>query len=246
MVVLKSSLLNKFLEISFGFSTKLGLNRRPPYHFNMSLSVDDDSKLVKENRAAFFSSLGLSEDKVAFQKQVHEDGISIVDKGGLCGESDAIITSQPGVGIAVSSADCPAIFIYDTSNKIIAGVHSGWRSSEKLILKKTLTVMKNSFNSKPENLVAYHAPSISGKSYEVGKEVADRFDKKFISLVAERYYLDLPFFNYNIMIEFGLKKENIQISNVCTFVNKELLHSYRREGLKSGRALGVIAMKGKT
>jgi len=244
MVILKSALLNKFPEISFGFSTKIGLERKAPFHFNMSLSVEDNPIIVKKNREAFFSALGLNDNQIVFQKQVHGDGIRFVESGGFCGESDAIVTTKKNLGIAISSADCPAIFIYDPVKEVIAGIHSGWRSSEKKILLKTLSIIRDSFNCKPQNLIAYIAPCISGKNYEVGEEVALKFDEQFINVVEDKYFLDLAALNYDIMLNFGLSKENIQVSNICTFDNKELLHSYRREGVRSGRALGVIALKG--
>lgn len=244
MVVLKSALFNNYPEISFGFSTKIGLDRKEPYNFNMSLSVGDDPIVVKENRKTFFSALGLDEEQMVYQKQVHGDVIRSAEKGGFCGESDALITRNPNLGLVISSADCPAIFIYDPVQKIIAGIHSGWRSSEKKILLKTLSNIKYSFNSRPDDLIAYIAPCISGKNYEVGKEVAEKFDERFIVFLNNKYFLDLSALNYNILLDFGLKEKNIQVSNLCTFENKELLHSYRREGVKSGRALGVIAMKG--
>jgi copper oxidase (laccase) domain-containing protein len=46
-----------------------------------------------------------------------------------------------------------------------------------------------------------------------------------------------------MLLRNGIKAPNIQLSNVCTFEYSNLLHSYRRDGLHSGRALGIIAMK---
>ncbi|HDZ59011.1 MAG TPA: laccase domain-containing protein, partial [Ignavibacteriales bacterium] len=34
-----------------------------------------------------------------------------------------------------------------------------------------------------------------------------------------------------------------QSSKLCTYEYSEILHSYRRDGKLSGRALGIIAMK---
>jgi len=48
-----------------------------------------------------------------------------------------------------------------------------------------------------------------------------------------------------MMIDEGVKKVNIQVSKLCSFEYESLLHSYRRDGQKFGRAIGVIAMKDK-
>jgi len=243
MLIIKSQLLNKYPEIIFGFSTKLGAKRKGPYFFNMSNSVGDKEEIVEENRKLFFNSLGLNEGNVTIQRQVHKDNITFVAAGGNCGESDAMITNKKNIGLAISTADCAAIFLYDNKNKVIAGVHSGWRGTEKQILLKALQKLKSDFNSSAENLIAYIAPAISQKNYEVGKEVADMFDNKYVLHHEEKFFLDVSQVNYDILVSFGLSKNNIQKSKLCSFKLKHLLHSYRRDGLNSGRALGVIAMK---
>lgn len=120
MLIIKPYIFNRYPELIAGISTKVGAERKTPYFFNMSLSVRDDDKIVIENRKLFFESLGLTIDKVAFQKQVHNDKISFVTKAGLIGESDAMITDFPGIGLAVSIADCAPVFLYDPVKKIIA------------------------------------------------------------------------------------------------------------------------------
>jgi len=243
MLVIKPHIFSHFPEIVFGFSTKTGMGRKHPYYFNMSYSVGDNKSLVDENRKYFFNSLGLNVQSVAFQKQVHKDNITEVNIAGFCGESDALITDKLNLGLVISSADCPAIFIYDTKSKIIAAVHSGWRGTEKKILKKTVVKLKNDYNSDPGDLICYIGPSISQPNYEVGKEVAESFDDMYIQIKKESYFLDLKKANYDMLISENIPVENIQVSKLCSFGYSDLLHSYRRDGEKSGRASGLIAMK---
>jgi hypothetical protein len=243
LLIIKSRILSNYPEIIFGFSTKLGGEKEAPYYFNMSHSVGDNEKTVNDNRRLFFSELRLSLENVAYQKQIHQDTITFVESGGLCGESDAMITNRNNLGLAISTADCAAIFIYDPKIKLIAAVHSGWRGTSKKILLKTLIKLKNEFNSCPEDLIAYIAPSISRENYEVGREFTELFESGYLTPKGEKYLLDIPQVNYDILINFGLNNKNIQVSNLCSYELKEILHSYRRDGLHSGRAVGVIAMK---
>ena len=245
MLIIKPFIFKRFPEIVFGFSTKIGPNAKPPYYFNLSYSVGDEKEIVDSNRALFFNELGLNEKMVSYQKQVHEDKINTVSSFGSCGESDALITREKNLGLAISSADCPAIFIYDPKEKVIAAVHSGWRGTEKKILGKTIQKLKNDFNVNPADLVCYIGPSISQKNYEVGEEVAAKFGKEFILNNENKFYLNLFGVNYKMLVDEGIKEVNIQVSSLCSFEYEYLLHSYRRDGLKSGRALGVIAMKEK-
>jgi len=243
MLIIKPFVFNQFPEIIFGFSTKCGSNSEPPYYFNLSYSVGDDKEKVDQNRRMFFEKLGLNENMVSYQKQVHEDKINFVDTCGSCGESDALITNSKNLGLAISSADCPAIFIYDPIKKVIAAVHSGWKGTEKQILTKTIRRLSDEFLCKASDLICYIGPSISQKNYEVGEEVVKKFDEQFILLKENKYYLDLAKANFNMLISEGVKEKNIQVSKLCSFEYSNLLHSYRRDGIKSGRALGVIAIK---
>lgn len=243
MEIIFSNLFRKFPEITFGFSSKYGLNRNAPFYFNLSYTVGDDEEIVKENRNYFFGRLGLPLSQIAFQKQIHSDIIKFVETPGTVGESDAMITKKMGIGLAISAADCTPIFIYDKKNSIIAAVHSGWKGTQKQILKKVVGNLNYHFKSKPENLFVYIGPSISQLNYEVGADVAALFDQKYLLMKEKKIYLDVGRANYDILLNFGIPKENIEVSELCTFKETELFHSYRRDGIKSGRMLGVIAMK---
>ena len=243
MLILKAHIFEQFPEIVFGSSTKIGLNRIKPFYFNLSLSVGDKEDIVWENRKTFFENLGFGLDKVVLQNQVHSNIVTYVKEGDNLDESDAMITDKLGIGLAVSTADCTPIYIYDKQNKVIAAVHSGWRGTVQNILYKTLMKLESEFNSSPENMFAYVGPSISQMNYEVGSEVAEQFEEKYLLPKSEKYLLDVGRVNYDILVDYDIPRVNIQKSNLCTYQMNNLLHSYRRDGKTSGRSLGVIAMK---
>jgi len=241
--IIKTKMFRDYPEIIFGFSTKEGLDRKAPFYFNMSQSVGDDFQVVEENKEEFLEAIGIPKERLAFQEQVHGDTVTIVDSPGFVGESDALITSGPNLAIGVFSADCDPIFIYDSVKKVVAAVHSGWKGTEKRILEKTLKTMKSKFKSNPKNMVAFIGPAISQKRYLVDEDVAKKFDEKYSYFDDIKYHLDVTKINYDILLSAGLKEENIDVSQLCSYENK-FLHSYRREGKTSGRALGVIMIKG--
>ncbi len=244
MLILRPHIFKEFAEIIFGFSTKFGPGNNSPYYFNLSLSVDDDRETVIKNRKTFFERLGLNMENAAFQKQVHGDTITYVLAPGNSGESDAMITKKTNTALCISTADCTSVFVYDPKVKIIAGIHSGWRGTQKKITAKTLNRMKSEFGCKADNLFVYLGPSVSQVNYEVGKEVADLFEPRYIDKKNNKLYLDVPAANYDMIQEAGVPPGQIQKSSLCSFEYKELLHSYRRDGKRSGRALGVIAIRG--
>jgi len=243
MQIIRSEIFSKYPEVIFGFSTKIGLERPAPYFFNLSLSVGDNEEIVKENRRMFFKELKLNPNRIVLQKQTHSDIIRYIDKPMTPEESDAMITDKCDLGLAIGVADCTPVFIYDNKKKIIAGVHSGWRGTEKKILLKTLLMLGQKFDSCKKDLVVYIGPSICRRNYEVGREVAELFNEQFLSRKGDKFLLDVAGANYQMLMDYGLKMDQVEISELCTFEEANLLHSYRRDGKKSGRSLGVIALR---
>jgi polyphenol oxidase len=240
MVIIRSAIFNQFKEISFAYSTLVGGDE--PYHFNLSLSVGDIKDKVIKRRKIFFESAGLDPGMAVIQKQVHGDKIRYINSPGGIEESDAMITDKKGIGLAISSADCAALFLFDRKNKIIAGIHSGWRSTAKKITYKTVEKLINEFSSQPGNIYAYIAPSISAECYQFGAEALEYFDEKYLLKKEEKFYLNIPQANIDMLTDAGVPVNQIQVSELCTFGCSGLLHSYRRGGIKSGRAYGVIAL----
>jgi hypothetical protein len=80
-------------------------------------------------------------------------------------------------------------------------------------------------------------------NYEVGNEVAELFDSKYLIQSGNKFLLDVSSANYDMLINEGIPPYQIQKSSLCSFEYSEVFHSYRRDGKISGRALGLIAMK---
>jgi polyphenol oxidase len=243
MYILKPYIFNSYPEIIFGFSTKVSPGVKPPYYFNLSYSVGDVKSIVDKNRNDFFETLELKIENVGYQRQIHSVIVKLIECSGDNGVSDALITNKKNLGLAITVADCTPIFIYDKKNKVIAAVHSGWRGTEQKILFKTMEHLKNNFSSVAENLIVYIGPSISQANYEVGYDIANKFDQSFVCWKDGRAFLDVSGINYNLLLDYGIPKNQIQKSELCTYEFKDLLHSYRRDGSNSGRSIGVIAIK---
>lgn len=244
MYILKPYIFSNYPEIIFGFSTKISSDTKSPYYFNLSYSVGDEKSKVDNNRKDFFEAIGLTFESVGYQRQIHSDIVQVIGCGGDNGASDALITNNKNLGLAIAVADCTPIFIYDKINKVIAAVHSGWQGTEQKILLKTLVMLQKDHSSNPENMIVYIGPSISQANYEVGKEFAEKFDRTYLEPKGDKYLLDTGRINYQILLDFGIPKNQIQKSDLCTYEFSTLLHSYRRDGNTSGRSLGVIAIKG--
>lgn len=243
MQIIRSNLFNKFPKLLFGFSTKNGGISPEPYCLNLSRNVGDNPGNVERNRKLFFDELGIKKEQITFQKQIHSVTIKYSPEPQLFEDCDAIYTDKKNNFLAVGVADCVPVFVYSPEKKIIAAIHSGWKGTQGRIVEKTIEKILSEFAIDISKLTAYIGPSISGENYEVGEDVAKFFDNDVKIKRGMKYLLDLKKENYKQLFNCGLKKENIEVSELCTFREKDLLHSYRRDGKKSGRMFGVIGMK---
>ena len=84
--------------------------------------------------------------------------------------------------IAVLTADCSPILIYDDKREIIAAIHAGWKGAYKDIVNKVIKFMLKK-GCELNNMTAAIGPSIFLKNYEV----KDDFKKKFIKKDKKNY-----------------------------------------------------------
>ncbi|MGB9665118.1 MAG: peptidoglycan editing factor PgeF, partial [Ignavibacteria bacterium] len=163
-------------------------------------------------------------------------------EAGLIKENDALITNQTNLFLVVTIADCIPILFYDHKNKIVGAVHSGWRGTYSKILFKTIEYCKKELDLSNDQTYFYFGPSICKNCFEVDEDVAEKFDKHYVKKRGKKFLVDLQEINRKYLLDFGFKKENIQVSKLCTFELSSLFHSYRRDKENSGRMFGVIGL----
>ncbi len=228
-------------------STRLGGISPAPFNsMNLGLSVNDTRENVMKNRKLFFEGLGIKLDQLVISKQVHGTDVLIVDKPIITTEGyDAQITNVQNIFLAISIADCTPILIYDTKNKTVAAIHAGWRGTAGKIVSNTLLKMKEHFGTNGTDCKAYIGACIAYDNFEVGKEVAEQFDPAFKRFDAskQKYFVDLKATNKQLLMDFGLIPENIDVSTYCTVKNNDLFFSHRKEKGKTGRMMVVIGMR---
>jgi YfiH family protein len=221
----------------------------PDKEFTLSYSSSPDRDFIQSNRKKVADALGIAPQKLVMPSQVHKTRIvtvtSATAKEELM-ETDALITNEKGICIAVMSADCVPIILYDKKNHACAAVHSGWKGTVAKILEKTLEAMYNQFGTNGGDVVAGIGPSVSQPSYEVGEEVVEAVKSSYknsnellIPLPANKAKLNLWHANKSQLLEFGVPENQIEISNLCTVLNNNYFFSARKGD--SGRfAAGIL------
>jgi YfiH family protein len=217
--------------------------------FTLSYSSSPNREEIKNNRHLLALALGISDSKLFFPSQVHQTKIVHVTSGTAIQEvmeTDALITNEPGVCIAVMSADCVPILLYDKKNKAVGAVHSGWKGTVARILEKTLLEMHARFGTKGEDVVAGVGPSVSQDSYEVGEEVVNAVNNAFgneqglmIAQPNNKAKLDLWKANTLQLNAFGVPASQIELSDLCSIKNNHHFFSARK-GDKGRYAAGIM------
>ena len=253
--------LKQFSFVKHGFSTRLGGVSQDVFQtMNLSYNRGDDKVSVTENYKRICKSIGVRVEDVVFSDQVHDTKIHVAKKEDCQGTDYGrrkltniygLITNEKNVVLCTSFADCVPLFFVDEQNKAIGASHSGWRGTVGKIGAKTVARMQEEFGTKPENLYCVIGPSICASCYEVSKDVIDQIEENFKEEIVKqcvfpkengKYQLDLWMLNKSILLEAGVPKEQIVVSNVCTCCNSTLLFSHRASGGKRGNLCGFISL----
>lgn len=206
--------------------------------FTLSYSSTPDRGKVKTNRDQLAAAMGIPAPQLFLPSQVHETRIVKVGRDTSVNDlwnTDALITDSPELCIAVMSADCVPILLYDAVNKAVGAVHSGWRGTVARILEKTLHAMKNAYGTRGGNVLACIGPSVSQDAYEVGAEVVaaveDSFGRASDLLRPQpdgKAKLDLWKANAIQLEAFGVPPSQIELANLCSVINNEHFFSARK------------------
>lgn len=190
-------------------------------------------------------------------RQTHTNNVVVIDEDNLDNELydvDGVITKLKGVALTIATADCQSIILYDKEKEVIGNIHSGWKGTLGKILSKGINLMIDRFSSNVEDIIVCIGPSILDCCFEVDKDVVDMFNEEFTDIEEfirlgeikegkQKYYIDTVGINKKELLRMGLLEENIYLSNICTKCNSDIYHSYRGQGIDSGRNITLVCRK---
>lgn len=244
------------------FTTRLGGVSKGIYaSMNLSFTRGDKKEDVMENFRQVGRVLLALPEAFVCSDQTHTTNIRVVTKKdmgkGLIRERDykdidGLITKEKGIVLSTFYADCVPLYIVDPVREAIGLSHSGWKGTVGKIGQKTVQKMEEEFGSKPEELICAIGPSICKDCYEVSRDVAlemetcfegnqEILDQILFPKRNGKYQLDLWKANRFIFEEAGVKREHIQVTDICTCQNPDYLFSHRASMGKRGN-LGAFLM----
>jgi polyphenol oxidase len=206
-----------------------------PADFNAPLS-GDQQKYLKDQTGQDIS-------QVFWRRQVHGSDVVVASSLDQCrrtGDADAFVTAERKLPLAIRTADCVPVFLFDPVKQVTGIAHAGWKGTHQEIVVKTIETMTDKFGCRCYDMQISLGPSIRRCCYEVGPE----FKGMFAADIEERggrLYCDTALANLRQLVQAGVPKDNIFLSPDCTGCNLNY-HSYRRQGEAAGRMISLIML----
>lgn len=203
----------------------------------------DDAATVEENfRLVSEAFTGRTPaPAVVCMHQVHGCDVAVVEAaprpGSALSQVDGLVTSTPGVVLAVRAADCVPILLADVETGVIAAAHAGRPGMVAGIVPAALAQMRA---RGAERIVAWLGPHVCGHCYEVPHQM-----RAEVAAVVPESYAETswgtPAVDLGAGVRAQLEDAGAEIIGVgrCTFEDEDL-YSYRRQGPESGRFAGLV------
>lgn len=200
---------------------------------NCGSGSSDQAHVVRINRARVAAALEVPPDRLVSVHQTHSNRVAALDappEDGLA--ADAMVTCEPGLALAVLTADCQPVLLGDAEVGVIGAAHAGWRGTLDGILEATIEAMA-ALGAARGRIRAVIGPTISQRAYEVGPDFFDQFlaedpdsSRFFAQGAGDRLLFDLP--GYGLSRLRAASVEDATWTRHCTYSDPTLFYSYRR------------------
>jgi len=186
-----------------------------------------------ENILRALKKLGFKEakiDNLIFAEQIHSKNVYICPPG-LGGyirlQTDGLISKNPGQILIVKTADCLPLLIYDPEEKKVGAIHAGRRGLIKGIIENAL----KAFDSHLSSLIIGIAPHIRKCCYYLKDQdyILHSQWKKYTKRKNDKFYFDLTQIALDKFLESGVKRENIEDCEICTYCQAGRFYSARKK-----------------
>lgn len=224
------------------FTSRSGGASAAPYEsFNLGAHVGDDPVAVAANRDRLAGAIGTTPDRIVWMEQVHGRTVTTVDgpRPEPVPVSDGLVTSTPGLVLAVLAADCVPLLLADQEAGVVGAVHAG-RHGVRLDIATVAVRAMAGLGAEPERIEALVGPAVCGACYEVPPQmqadVEARAPGSATRTRAGTTGLDLRAGLRGQLERAGVGQ--IVVDPRCTAEDRELF-SHRRDA-PTGRQAGVV------
>lgn len=238
-----------------GFSTRRGglshayCADEAPGELNLGFTAADERETVAANRRLLAEAIsGEPETLLIALRQIHSGLVRVAGRSDaereLPWRADGQMTDEPGLLLAVQTADCIPVLVADRKRRAVAVFHAGWRGTVKRIVENGIGRMRIEFGSRPEDLIAAIGPGVGPCCYAVGDEVLAEFESQFAyarELFREVYDADPVRKKYPMLF---LTQRAPGHSPIGPSLHLNLMEANRRQLLAAGLKAGAIQLTG--
>jgi polyphenol oxidase len=220
-----------------------------PGELNLGFTAADTKEAVQQNRRLLAEAVtGSASTPIVALRQFHSNLVVIAESSDAKRErprkADGVITAEPGILLAIQTADCIPVLVADRRQRVVAAFHAGWRGTVKRIVELGVGRMRLEFGSRPEDLVAAIGPGAAQCCYAVGEEVLSEFESQFSyapELVREVFDSDPVRTKYPMLF---LTQRAPGHSPIGPARHLDLVEANRRQLLDAGLSPAAISVTG--
>jgi polyphenol oxidase len=219
-----------------------GCSSGPFESLNMSFNVGDSTEAVTSNRTRVADALAQPLTSWVLCRQVHgrrvadagrvEEGRGAADYRSALPRTDAMVTTEPGVSVAVLTADCVPVVLVEPTSPGLSVVHAGWRGVLAGVVEAAALRLRDRTRAPTSGMLAFVGPHIGICCMEVGEDVADlfaeRFDTRCVTRSGAGTHVDLDLAVDDQLASLGIRSENVFHADICTCCSEDYF-SFRRD-----------------
>ncbi len=223
--------------LSFATLTALGLpHATTTRHCPGTAGAGEPAAPFAPATAAALAATGLDLGRAAWARQVHGvDAVRVDGRGGFAGQADVLVTTERRVPLAIFTADCVPVVLYDPQAPVLVAAHVGWRGAARGATEAAVAAAVAA-GARAERLVAAIGPAIGPCCYEVDGPVTAAFASRY----GERWrawtrpgrpghvMLDLARVVADRLVASGVARAQVVAAGLCTACRPDLFYSYRR------------------
>jgi len=217
----------------------------------VGLGAGDDFDAVAENRRLAADAVCKDCDLVTVY-QVHSAEVALVARPWPelgRPRADAMVCDEPGMMLAIVTADCAPVLLADPQAGVIGAAHAGWRGAVGGVIGNTVAEMC-ALGARRERIAAAIGPCIAQASYEVDEAFRAGFapeDERFFAPGrAGHLQFDLPGYVAARLEHAGVGW--IERLDLDTYADPQRFYSYRRATHRGeanyGRQFSAIVLPG--
>ena len=186
---------------------------------------------------AIYKELNIPAQNIAHFHQIHSQRIITISSADQVSlfqteplqEADGWLVTTGNCGVAILTADCVPLFLWDETGRLFALSHCGWKGVVKRLPFLTAQALLQAGASRVQGWLG---PHIQSCCFEVQEDVATQFSKQSVIHKNGKIFVNLNTEILSQLKEAGLDLKQIKTPYYCTCGDPKNFFSWRRDHIR--------------